>query len=306
MKSTDLILHHYDASPFTQKTLRMFGLKGLDWYSVETPMISPKPDLTVLTGGYRGTPVLQIGSNIYIDNQRIAIELERRFPSPSLFPFGNTGLNQMLVKWSDTFFRTGLFMVIALQSKDWPEEFLADRKALFSDLDFDFIAGDLTYARTQLRAHADLVNTQLSDDRTFLEGDKPSLADIHAFSIPWFARATMPEVNELLENFHYLPAWEQRVAEIGEGNRKPITVKEAHNIANGSEPCSETKIDPGDAQGLSAGQAVSVGPDDSQRGEVMGEVVVATADEIAIQHENSTVGNIVVHFPRIGYRVTVK
>jgi glutathione S-transferase len=72
---TDIILHHYDASPFTQKALRMLGLKKLEWRSVETPMLLPKPDLVCLTGGYRGTPVMQIGADIYIDSQRIAREL---------------------------------------------------------------------------------------------------------------------------------------------------------------------------------------------------------------------------------------
>ena len=54
---TDLILHHYDASPFTQRVLRMLGIKGLEWRSVTTPMMPPKDDLLALTGGYRGTPV---------------------------------------------------------------------------------------------------------------------------------------------------------------------------------------------------------------------------------------------------------
>jgi len=31
----------------------------------------PKPDLTALTGGYRKTPVLQIGADIYCDSQLI-------------------------------------------------------------------------------------------------------------------------------------------------------------------------------------------------------------------------------------------
>ena len=77
---TDLILHHYDASPFTQRVLRMLGIKGLEWRSVTTPMMPPKDDLLALTGGYRGTPVLQIGADVYIDSQRIARELETRYP----------------------------------------------------------------------------------------------------------------------------------------------------------------------------------------------------------------------------------
>ena len=69
---TDLILHSYDASPFTQRALKLLAIKGLTWRSVTTPMMPPKDDLLALTGGYRGTPVLQIGADVYIDSQRIA------------------------------------------------------------------------------------------------------------------------------------------------------------------------------------------------------------------------------------------
>ena len=39
-----------------------------------------------MTGGYRRTPVMQIGADIYCDTQCIIRELERRFPEPTLFP----------------------------------------------------------------------------------------------------------------------------------------------------------------------------------------------------------------------------
>jgi len=298
------ILHHYDASPFTQKALRMLGLKGLDWDSVETPMIMPKPDLTVLTGGYRGTPVLQFGADVYVDNMRIATELERRYPQPSLFPDGNPGLHQALVKWSDAFFRCSLYLIIATQSRDWPEEFLADRKDLFFDIDFDAVSRDLDYHRAQLRAHAALLDQQLADGRDYLAGDSPSLADIHAFSVPWVSRAAMPEVNELFAGFTRLAAWEERVAAIGEGRRNPVDAAAAHAAAQQAEPVTEEAVDAGDAQDLQTGQAVTVAPDDARRGAVTGNLVLANALEVAVRHGNDTVGEVVVHFPRLGYRIT--
>ena len=79
---TDLILHHFDWSPFAEKARLALGLKQLDWASVQIPMIMPKPDLMPLTGGYRKTPVLQIGADIYCDTRLIARELERRLPLP--------------------------------------------------------------------------------------------------------------------------------------------------------------------------------------------------------------------------------
>jgi glutathione S-transferase len=80
---TDIILHHYEISPYSEKVRLGLGLKGLAWASVEIPVIMPKPDLTALTGGYRKTPVLQIGADIYCDSQLIMRELERRHPTPS-------------------------------------------------------------------------------------------------------------------------------------------------------------------------------------------------------------------------------
>ncbi len=34
---TDIILHHYDTSPYSEKVRLGFGLKGLAWASVELP-----------------------------------------------------------------------------------------------------------------------------------------------------------------------------------------------------------------------------------------------------------------------------
>ena len=109
----ELILWSYDASPFTQKALGLLALKGVEWSWVETPMLPPKDDLMELTGGYRGTPVLQIGADIYVDSQLIARELERRFPQPTLFPYGR-GYELAMVKWSDAFFRSALRIALAL------------------------------------------------------------------------------------------------------------------------------------------------------------------------------------------------
>ena len=301
---TDIILHHYDASPFTQKALRMLGLKKLEWRSVETPMLLPKPDLVCLTGGYRGTPVMQIGADIYIDSQRIARELERRYPEPTLFPAGDAGLGYALVKWSDDFFQAGLKMALALLGPDWDAGFRADRQALFAHLDFDDMDKDTGHAMAQLQAHAGLLNEQLADGRSFLTGDQAGLADIQAFGVPWFTRAAMPVTDDLFQNFEYLPAWEARVAELGEGDRQPIDVAEAHGVARESQPDLGKEIDADDAQGLEAGMPVTVAPDDfSLRGAVEGTLLRASALELAIHRSTDDFADLVIHFPRLGYRV---
>ena len=299
-----IILHHYDASPFTQKALRMLGIKGLSWQSVETPMMLPKPDLTVLTGGYRGTPVMQIGADVYVDTQRIAVELERRFPEPTLFPTGVAGLDLALVEFGDAFFHSGLRLALTFLVPTWDEAFTADRDSLFDYLDFDEVRADADHARAQLRAYASLLNDQLSDDRPFLTGSQPAMADVQAFSVLWFTRAGLDFVNDLLADLSYLPAWERRVDDLGEGTREPISAATAHGVARGSAPETKPTIDAADGKRFSPNSLVLVEPDDSRRGAVAGELVVLKANQVAVRHHNETVGTVVVHFPRVGYRVS--
>ena len=298
---TDLILHSYDGSPFTQRVLKMLAIKRASWSWVETPMMMPKEDLVALTGGYRGTPVLQVGADVYIDSQRIARELEQRIPEPTLFPGGNAGLGYAMVKYADSYFRAGLLMAIGLTSPSWPEEFRADRQKLFPDIDFAKV--DVEHAKSQLRAHASLVELQLQDGRRFLAGDAPGMLDIHAWTVPWFARQWMPVVNELFAAFPRMKEWEARVAALGEGERQQITAAEAFAVARASRPLAGT-IDADDVLGLRAGEVVEVGPEEEmRRGDVRGEVVAANPNEIAVRHEHPHCGEVVVHFPRLGYRV---
>ena len=56
---TDLILHHYPTSPFSEKVRLVLGMKRLSWRSVTVPILMPKPDVVALTGGYRRTPFMQ-------------------------------------------------------------------------------------------------------------------------------------------------------------------------------------------------------------------------------------------------------
>ena len=99
-----IILHQYDISPFSERVRVAFGIKGLDWFACDEPIIMPKPELLALTGGYRKIPVMQIGADIYCDTQIILRELERRFPAPTLFPGSDKGLGWGVAMWTDRIF----------------------------------------------------------------------------------------------------------------------------------------------------------------------------------------------------------
>ncbi len=126
-----IILHHFDRSPFSEKIRVVFGFKGLSWRSVRIPQIMPKPDLMPLTGGYRRTPVMQIGADVFCDTQIIIREIERRFPSPTLFPPGAAGVPWGLSSWTDrAFFQNAVNLVFGTLGPKVPQAFVEDRSQL--------------------------------------------------------------------------------------------------------------------------------------------------------------------------------
>ena len=79
----------------------------------------------------------------------------------------------------------------------------------------------------------------------------------------------------------------------------------ALEIARASSPQTQTCADADDPQGLVPGMRVGITPDDiGGDPTVVGNIVSVSAEEIAIQRQDARVGEVVVHFPRVGYRVT--
>ena len=186
---TDIILHHYDTSPYAEKVRIGLGLKGLAWASVELPVIMPKPNLTALTGGYRKTPVLQIGADIYCDSQLIMRELERRYPTPTFYPAGR-GAADALAWWAEkTTFSPAVSIAFAKRHDALPEGFLEDR-AKFSGRNIDPVAmmAAVPNLFDQLRAHFDWLDQMLGDGRPFLQGPAAGLADLAAYHPAWYLR----------------------------------------------------------------------------------------------------------------------
>jgi glutathione S-transferase len=299
----DIILHHYDASPFTQKAIKMLAIKGARWRSVIQPMIAPKPDLVALTGGYRGTPVMQIGADVYVDSQMIAAELERRIPAPTLFP-GGAGVARMLSDFGEAYFRAGLDIAIRELSPQWDRDFYRDRDAVFPDIDFAEREARFPDACARLRAGAALIDAQLADGRAFLMGAAPGLADIQVYVVNWFTRAAFSFVEDLFSQFRRLKPWEARMAALGEGTRTEATAATAFDAARNAVSTTSPLIDKDDPLGFTTGARVRVSPLTSSRGESIGDLVALTAEEVAIRPESAAFKSVVVHFPRLGYAVT--
>jgi glutathione S-transferase len=301
---TDIILHHYAISPYSEKVRLGLGLKGLAWGSVEIPVIMPKPDVTALTGGYRKTPVLQIGADIYCDTQLIMRELERRHPSPSFYPAGR-GAADALAWWAEkTTFSPAVSILFAKKPEALPEGFVEDR-AKFSGRNIAPAAmmAALPNMLDQLRAHFDWLDQMLIDERPFLQGSAAGLADLAAYHPIWFLKQNFGPTVVPLDGFPRLLRWSERVAAIGHGRRSPTTSKQALDAARNATSIANAIADPRDPVGRKPGQRVTVTPDDAGRDPVVGELVASGVHEIVIRRSDPAVGEVCVHFPRAGFVV---
>jgi glutathione S-transferase len=303
--STPIILHHFDESPFSEKIRLIFGLKKLAWTSVLISRIMPRPDLMPMTGGYRRTPVMQIGADIYCDTQCIMRELEQRFPEPSLLPRGYDGLAWGSAMWTDRpFFQNIVNLIFGSRADKVPADFIADREKLRgAKFDIAAMTAVIPQMRDQVRAHLQWIDTQLGDERTWLTGDTPSLVDINAYMNLWFLRTGLPEAENLLEEFDHIRAWAGRLRAVGHGQRTEISSAEALEIAAQSTPETAERHDPNDPNGRKVGDKVEIMPDDYGKVRVSGEIVALSPLHIAIRRRDPKAGELVVHFPRAGFLV---
>jgi len=294
----EIVLHHYDTSPFSEKVRVLFGIKGLSWRSVIQPVIMPKPELIPLTGGYRRIPVMQIGADIYCDTQVILAELERRFPKPAVVRGGDWAVNL----WADRlFFQTTVAVVFGQIGDSVPAAFIKDREAL-SGRPFDMAAMKAAAgpAKGQWRGHADFIERGLAGG-DFLGGERPSLADVAAYmNVWWLGNAARPTRDALLEGLPRTQAWRQRIKALGHGTRSEMTGEEAIGVAKLAEP-EMTPAGAADATAPAVGAAVTVSADDYGRDPIAGTLMAATLDRVTIARDDPQVGRVHVHFPRAGY-----
>ena len=296
----DPILHHYDASPFSEKVRIVFGMTGQVWSSVITPNIMPKPDLTPLTGGYRRAPVLQVGADVYCDSQAILDELQRRSPLP-----GDRGLAGLrgINLWADRlFFQATVPVIFGELGHLTPKAFIADREKLSGrPFDVEAMAQAAGPMRVQWRGHAAWIDDALHE-APFLAGERPGLADAAAWMNIWWLKGALPDTYaRLTAGLDRLEAWRARMAEIGHGVRQDMTGAEALAIARSVRPADPPPHDPNDALGLSPGDPVVVMADDYGRDPISGTLVAARHNQLILAQETADLGRLHLHFPRVGY-----
>ena len=303
----ELILHQYATSPFSEKIRAIFGFKRLAWRAVEIPSILPKPDLVALTGGYRRTPVLQIGADIYCDTELIARVIDARAPEPPLFPPQCVAAAVALGRWADAalfqaaavlFSQREVLEYLFAGHEDLRQAFIADRIAMRKGAPGR--RPTVPEARVLVESFVRQLDTQMSLGTPWLLGSAPTIADFCVYHALWFVRGPAP-LRGLLAPFAHVAQWMQEIRVLGHGTAAPLASGEAIAIAREAtalavEPASDTPD-------LPPGSNVEVLPTDYALDPVAGSLVRLTADEIALRRTDPRAGEVVVHFPRNGYEI---
>ncbi|MBK6592934.1 MAG: glutathione S-transferase family protein [Burkholderiales bacterium] len=304
---SDLILHHYATSPFSEKVRLVLGYKQLAWKSVIVPAIMPKPDVQALTGGYRKTPFLQIGSDVYCDSALICDVLEHIQPTPTLYPESHKGLARVLAQWADT----TLFwaaMAYNLQPKgaaamfdgappEAAKAFGADRAAMSAGMT-RLRPGDATAAyKSYLRRIANML-----DGQDFLMGNSPCVADFATYHPLWFSRHRVPVMAGILDATPAVLHWMDRMTALGHGTVEKYSATEAIATCAGSTGATAQNDETfQDEHGIPLGSQVTISAETFGPEATEGKLVAATRTRYTLKRVDPRAGTVLVHFPRIGY-----
>ena len=304
-----LILHQYAASPFSEKVRCLLGYKQQNYHTVEIPVIMPKPNLIALTGGYRKTPVLQLGADIYCDTSIICRVIDRLYPENPIYSDTQMATQGAAAHWTDTFLfkiRVAVaFQPRAMEGSDLfsdpatAKAFMADR-AEFSKGSTE-LSLDLNIAEPHWLMHMGRLNSQLST-ADFMGGDTPNILDFSTYHCCWFVYKNEVLKSDL-EGFPALAEWIARMAAFGQGESAPMTGEAAIEIAKNNQIAADPRMATLSGSELAINDRVEVMPIDYGFQPTQGELLIASMEEFVVKRTDQRAGEVAVHFPRLGFQV---
>ena len=302
----DLILHHYWPSPFAHKIRLALGLVDTSWKSVEIPRVPPKPLLMPLTAGYRRTPVLQIGADIYCDTQNIVRAIHELTATSSLLSIRQRGQILAFTDWVDgTVFNIAVRVILASALDTAPPEFIQDRGGLYFGPNWtpEGLKAQLPGVIRQLAAHLDSINQGLSDTGGYLT-ESPSYADVTITYLAWFIRGRWDFGPEFLSQFPRVERIERNVHEQSADRHEELSAESALMRALEAESVAPRGVQAQIGSGLSEGMRVSIRPQaETSDPPIIGRLRYLDQVRVSIDHQDPQVGDVVVHLPVAGYQI---
>jgi hypothetical protein len=159
--------------------------------------------------------------------------------------------------------------------------------------ELDRLRAAATHHLAQLKALIAQADALLGDGRAFLLGAAPRLADFAVYARVWWLGALGGDMAEVAP-FQHLQRWMARVRAIGHGERREMPADEALALAAAAEPSLPT----------APGARLRVVTEGQPSDPVEGELAYASPDRIGLRRSEPGLGDLVVHFPRLGYEIT--
>ena len=302
----DLILHHYWPSPFAHKIRLALGLVDTSWKSVEIPRVPPKPLLMPLTAGYRRTPVLQSGADVYCDTQNIVRAISELTATSLLLPTRQRGQIFALTDWVDgTVFNLAARVILTSALDTAPPEFIQDRGGLYFGPNWtpEGLKAQLPGVIRQLAAHLDSINQGLSDTGGYLT-ESLSYADVSIAYVAWFIRGRWDVGPEFLSQFPSVERIERNVHEQSTDRHEELSAESALMMALQAESIAPRGVEAQIGSGLSEGMPVLIRPQaETSDPPIIGRLRYLDRVRVSIDHQDPQVGNVVVHLPVAGYQI---
>lgn len=300
------ILHHYWPSPFAHKIRLALAWAEIPWQSVEIPRIPPKILLMPLTAGYRRTPVLQVGADVFCDTQNIARYIGESYASDALFPEGCIDRALIFASWLDRIVFPLCVQTVLTHAIDTsPPEFIKDRGGLYfgSSWSVEKLKADLPGVLYQLTSEFHTLDCAIGHSGGLMS-QSFSYADISIGYLAWFLRGRWTAGSEFLAKFPNIERIERIIHEKSSDQYCNLSAQSALTIAKKSSSKVKSNLTARVPSLLSLGQSVAIRPHaDTSDAPVTGTLHALTETRVSISHQAPEVDEVVVHLPVASYQI---
>ncbi|KAK4513154.1 uncharacterized protein ATC70_012949 [Mucor velutinosus] len=311
----DVVLHWFPGSPYCQKIIWILNYKKVDYMTVQINRLEPRPLRRPLDGGYRKTPILQIGNHIYCDTKSIIPALENQFPEPSLCPklttnpdVSSEALARGLTVWLDSHLFTAIFSQIPIQT--FTTDVLKDRSELVGyQLDAKAMIAAAPFMKATILSEFRIAESILAEKTWVLDTDTPSLVDFSLAMMTFFCKNVAGEdwiQSKLKRLYEHMNRIMSVFTDTMQEARPQITEMEALEILKRHESDTLPRdFEVNDSTlPIELGQLVSVTPLDTGKIPAFGRLIRSTIDETVISHKNAEHNTTsIIHFPVTGFIV---
>jgi hypothetical protein len=145
------------------------------------------------------------------------------------------------------------------------------------------------------------LEVQLGHAGPYLCGPAPSIADFAAYHSLWFLLQN-GDAGQVLANYPRVQEWSRRVDGFRTAPVDELSGAAAIEIARATPPPppEQARVE---HSALQAGDMVDIVPTDYGFDPVRGELIKLVGNEIAIRRQDERAGELIVHFPVVGYEI---